>query len=142
MKRPSDSQIRIAKIMLGIMLILTGLAAFNLQNLTLENSILGINLNTTYQEYLSYAIMWIWVIPLVLWGLDINVFSRGRTRILQIIFAVFLFIISGAFVETPTLSVDIFYFLFGLIVFFAGVTGKAITKKGLKTGQKITKIRV
>lgn len=57
MKRPSDSQIRIAKIMLGIMLILTGLAAFNLQNLTLENSILGINLNTTYQEYLSYAIM-------------------------------------------------------------------------------------
>jgi hypothetical protein len=46
------------------------------------------------------------------------------------------------FVETATLSVDIFYFLFGLVIFFTGVTGKAITKKGLKTGQKITKIRV
>jgi hypothetical protein len=34
------------------------------------------------------------------------------------------------------------YFLLGFIVLFAGITGKAITKKGLKHGQKITKIRV
>jgi len=86
--------------------------------------------------------MGIGIIPLVLWGLDINLLSRGRTRILQIVFAIILFIISGMFVETPTLSVDIFYFLLWLVVFIAGVTGKAITKKGLKTGQKITKIRV
>ncbi len=39
MKRPSDSQIRIAKVVIGIMLILTGIAAFNIQNLSLENSI-------------------------------------------------------------------------------------------------------
>lgn len=142
MKRPSDKQIRIAKIMLWIMLILTGIAAFNLQNLTLEDSLFGIALNTNTKMYLSYAIMGLWVIPLVLGGLDINVLSRGRTRILQIAFAIILFIISGMFIETATLSVDIFYFLFGLIIFFAGVTGKAITKKGLKTGQKITKIRV
>lgn len=142
MKRPSDSQIRIAKVVLGIMLILTGIAAFNLQNLVLENSILGISLTPSAKEYLSYIIIGIGAIPLVLWGLDINILSRGRTRILQIAFWILLFIISGAFVETPTLSVDIFYFLLGLVVFFAGVTGKAITKKGLKTGQKITKIRV
>ena len=142
MKRPSDAQIRIAKIVLGIMLILTGIAAFNFQNLTLENSILGIALDSQAKQYVSYAIMGLWAIPLVLWGLDINVLSRGRTRILQIAFAILLFIISGAFIETATLSVDIFYFLLGLIVFIAWVTGKAITKKGLKTGQKITKIRV
>jgi hypothetical protein len=58
------------------------------------------------------------------------------------IFGVLLLIISGVFIDTATLSVDIFYFIFGLIVFFAGATGKAITKKGLKAGQKITKIRV
>jgi len=142
MKRPSDSQIRIAKIVLGIMLILTGIAAFNIQNLSLENSIFGINLDATSKQYISYIIMGIGIIPLVLWGLDINLLSRGRTRILQIVFAIILFIISGMFVETPTLSVDIFYFLLWLVVFIAGVTGKAITKKGLKTGQKITKIRV
>lgn len=142
MKRPSDSQIRIAKIVLGIMLILTGIAAFNLQNLSLEESILGIALDANTKVYVSYFIIGLWAIPLVLWGLDINVLSRGRTRILQVLFWVLLFIISGAFVETPTLSVDIFYFLLGLVVFFAGITGKAITKKWLKTGQKITKIRV
>jgi hypothetical protein len=76
--------------------------------------------------------MAIGIIPLVLGGLDINVLSRGRTRILQIVFGVLLMIISGMFVDTASLSVDIFYFLFGLIVFFAGITGKAITKKGLK----------
>lgn len=58
------------------------------------------------------------------------------------IFAIILLIVSGIFVDTATLSVDIIYFLLGLLVFFAGATGKAITKKGLKTGQKITKIRV
>lgn len=142
MKRPSDSQIRIAKIVLGIMLILTGIAAFNLQNLSLEESILGIALDANTKVYVSYFIIGLWAIPLVLWGLDINVLSRGRTRILQVLFWVLLFIISGAFVETPTLSVDIFYFLLGLVVFFAGITGKAITKKWLKTGQTITKIRV
>lgn len=142
MKRPSDSQIRVAKVILGIMLILTWITAFYVQNLSLENTIFGINLDDKAQLYTSYAIIALWVFPLILWGLDINILSRGRTRILQILFAVLLFIISGAFVETPTLWVDIFYFLLGLVVFIAGVTGKAITKKWLKTGQKITKIRV
>jgi len=142
MKRPSDKQIRTGKIVLGIMLILTWIAAFNLQNLSIEDSIFGVALNADSKLYLSYVIMGIWAIPLILWGLDINVLSRGRTRILQIAFAILLFIISWVFVETATLSVDIFYFLLGLIVFIAGVSGKAITKKGLKAGQKITKIRV
>ncbi len=142
MKRPSDSQIRISKIVLGIMLILTGIVAFRVQNLSLEDSIFGIALTGDTKLYVSYAIIALWAIPLVLWGLDINVLSRGRTRILQILFAIILFIISGMFVETANLWVDIFYFLLGLAVFFAGITGKAITKKWLKAGQKITKIRV
>jgi len=142
MKRPSDSQIRNAKIIIGVMIVLTWIAAFNLQNLSLEDNILGFNLDASAKQYLSYAIIGLWIIPIVLWGLDINVLSRGRTRILQIIFWVLLFIISGIFIETATLSVDIFYFLIWFIVFIAWVTGKAITKKWLKTGQKITKIRV
>lgn len=142
MKRPNDKQIRYAKIALWIALILIGLVAFRVQNLVLENSLFGIALDANAKFYIGHAIIALWIIPLVLWGLDINLLSRGRTRILQIIFAVLLMIISGAFIDTATLSVDIFYFLIGLVVFFAWATGKAITKKGLKTGQKITKIRV
>lgn len=50
--------------------------------------------------------------------------------------------ISTIFIDTATLSVDILYFLMGFVVALAGITGKAITQKGLKYGQKITKIRV
>ena len=142
MKRPSDKQIRYAKILLGLILILIWVVAFRVQNLELENSIFGIALDANAKVYLAYAIIAIWTIPLVLGWLDINILSRGRTRILQIIFWVLLIIISGAFIDTATLSVDIFYLLLGLIIAIAGITGKAITKKGLKAGQKITKIRV
>jgi len=116
MKRPSDKQIKISKILLGLILILIAVIALRVQNLIFEDSIFWIALDATSKEYFSYFILGLWVIPIVLGGLDINILSRGRTRILQIVFWVFLMILSGMFVETPTLSV--------------------------KTGQKITKIRV
>jgi len=142
LKRPSDKQIKISKILLGLILILLAVIAFRVQNLSLQDSFLGLALDTNSKIYLSYAILGLWVIPIVLWGLDINLLSRGRTRILQIVFWVFLMILSGVFIDAATLSVDIFYFLLGLIIAFIWITGKFITKKGLKTGQKITKIRV
>lgn len=142
MKRPSDKQIKLIKIAFGILLVLTSVLVFAVQKLSLEDNFFGISLTENYKIYLSYAIFTLGFIPLVLGGLDINILSRGRTRILQIVFGVFLMFLSGAFIETPTLSADILYFLLGLAAFFAGITGKLITKKGLKTGQKITKIRV
>ena len=124
------------------MLIVTGIVAFQVQNLELENSFFNFALDAETKNIISYLIIGLWAIPLILWGLDINILSRWYTRILQIVFWVALFIISGMFIDTPTLSVDVLYFLFWFVVFFAGVTGKAITKKWLKHGQKITKIRV
>lgn len=142
MKRPSDIQIRYAKIILWVFLIFIGIIAFWVENLKIENSVFGFSLNETAKNILAYWIIGLWVIPLLLWGLDINILSRGYTRIIQMFFWVLLLFVSGLFIETATLSVDIFYFLIGLVVFFAGLTGKAITRKGLKAGQKITKIRV
>lgn len=142
MKRPTDKQIKTIKIIFGIALILTGILAFNIQNLQIQDTIFGQVLTSEYKMYLSYAIMSLGVFPLFLGGLDINILSRGRTRILQIVFGILLMFISGLFTETATLSADILYFLLGLGVLIAGITGKVITKKGLKTGQKITKIRV
>ena len=57
MKRPSDSQIRSSKIVLGIMLILTGIVAFSVQNLALENTFFGFDLTETAKTYLSYSII-------------------------------------------------------------------------------------
>ncbi len=142
MKRPSDQQIRAGKILLGVFLLAIWFVAFRVQNLELENSIFWIVLDANMKNILSYIIIGIWGIPLLLWGLDINILSRGYTRIFQIVSWIILMIIGWMFIDTATLTVDVFYFLLGLIVAFAGITGKAITKKGLKHGQKITKIRV
>ena len=142
MKRPSDQQIRAWKILLWVALLAIGFIAFRVQNLELENSIFWVALDWEMKNILSYIIIGIWGIPLILWGLDINILSRGYTRIFQIISWIVLMIIAGIFIDRATLSVDIFYFILGLIVFFVGITGKFITKKGLKHGQKITKIRV
>lgn len=142
MKRPSDLQIRYGKIVLWILLIIIGLLAFGVQHLEIENSIFGIALTAQTKQILAYLIIAIGAIPMILGGLDINILSRGYSRILQIVFWFILMIISGIFIDTATLSVDIFYFLIGLFIAFFGITGKAITKKGLKAGQKITKIRV
>ena len=142
MKRPSDSQIRIAKIVLGIMLIATGLVAFYVQNLELENTIFWITLDMQMKQIIAYSIIIFGAIPLILWGLDLNILSRGYTRIIQILFGITLIIISGIFIDQAVLTVDIFYFLLWVVVAFAWITGKFITKKWLKHGQKITKIRV
>ena len=142
MKRPSDIQVRYAKIILGALLIIIGILAFWVQKLQIENSFFGIALDDTTKMILSYIIIALGVFPLVMGWLDLHILSRGRTRILQVIFGVLLIIISTIFIDTATLSVDIFYFILGLIVSIAGITGKAITQKGLKYGQKITKIRV
>lgn len=56
-KRPSDAHIRVLKIVLGILLILTGIVAFNIQGLLLEDSIFGIALSTQSKIYASYIIM-------------------------------------------------------------------------------------
>lgn len=66
MKRPSDTQVRYAKLALGAILILTGILAFNIQKLSLENSIFGFELTNQVKIYLSYAIMAIGAFPLVL----------------------------------------------------------------------------
>jgi hypothetical protein len=142
LKRPSDEQIRLIKIFFWVILIIVGILTFGIQNLLIENTLFGIYLSGQAKLILAYIIMALWFFPLILGGLDINILSRGRTRILQIIFGIILIVISGIFVETATLSTDIVYFLLWLFTFIAGVTGKAITKKWLKTGQKITKIRV
>ncbi len=142
MKRPSDLQIRYGKVILGITLMLTGAIAFGIQFLQLKDSFWWIDLTDTRKLYMSHIIVFFGSIPIILWWLDIHFLSRGRARILQVLFGVFIFSLSGIFVRTPTLSVDVIYLILGTVTIIAGVTWKAITQKWKKQGQKITKIRV
>ena len=142
MKRPSNAQIRSIKAWTGLALILIWVVAFYVNNLELNDTIFGIGLDDTSKIIAQYLIILLWIPLLVLWGLDISVLSRGRTRILQIVFWIFLMIVWGMFQNTPTLTVDFFYPLIWFFIIIAGISGKLITTKGLKYGQKVTKIRV
>lgn len=66
MKRPSDIQIRYAKMLLGTLLILTGILAFGVQKLQIENSIFGIALTENAKNILSYILIALGAFPLVM----------------------------------------------------------------------------
>ncbi len=142
MKRPSDTHIRYGKVLAWTLIILTGILAIWIQGLELKESIFWITLSDQGKSVVSYIIIALGVFPLVLWGLDIPLLSRGYTRIAQSLFGVLLICISWMFQETASLGAGILYFFIGLFILFAGISGKAVTKKGLRHGQKIQKIRV
>lgn len=142
LKRPSDKQIKHIKIAFSILVIIASILAVGVQNLEIQDSIFGQTLSLSAKEYIGYGIIGLGFIPLILGGLDISILTRGRTRILQAIFGVLLMYISGLFEDSATLGANIILFLLGLAAIIAGISGKLITDKGRKHGQKITKVRV
>ena len=142
MKRPSNTQIRGIKAGTGLALILIWVVAFYVNNLELNETIFGLGLDENNKFIAEHLIIALWFPLLILWGLDISLLSRGRTRILQIVFWVFLMIVWGMFQNYPTLTVDVFYPIIWFFAIIAGISGKLITTKGLKYWQKVTKIRV
>jgi len=129
MKRPSDSQIRNWKIGLGIVLVITGIIAFQVQNLEVESTLFGIELDQMQQMIVQYSIIGIGILPIILGGLNLHFLKSGKTKILQIVFGIILIYVSTLFKETASLGVDIVYFLIGLGIIIVGITGKFITKK-------------
>lgn len=142
MKRPSNTQIRVSKALFWVGIISIGIIAFYIHNLTLNDSVLGISIWESEKMIIQYSIILLWLPILILGSLDISFLSRGRTRILQIIFWIILFIVWGMFQNTPTLTIDVLYPLLGIMAIISGISGKMITTKWLKYWQKITKIRV
>lgn len=141
-QRPSDRNIRIGKVLFGLLLTITIYYNLIYQNDAIENSFLGINLSTEIQSYLKYSFLSLWIIPMITGIFDINLLKSSHVRYLQIFYSIILFIISSMIVETAHLDSDTILLLLGIIALVFGILGKAITKKWLKTGQKITKIRV
>jgi hypothetical protein len=159
-KRPSDATIRIMRIVSGLLLaIVLGLAY---EDMTVFGS----------ADIWARASLFILPVLLVLLGIfDPCMLRRKYFRTAQLLFAVILFILSysvvipkspaippvpqtasgttvsfadvaGSTVTKQPIDIGFWLFLFAFFPLLAAATGKCISKKCFKYGEKITKIRV
>lgn len=143
-KRPSDKTIIIWRIAFGLIYMITMYYNLFIQETpnTLENVFFWQEVSTQTLNYISYFIIAIWIVPVIMWATNICVAKKSIMRIVQIIFGISLFYISSKIVEGPDLDVDALVFFMAFLPFFSWITGKCITSKCMKFGEKVTKIRV
>lgn len=145
-KRPSDFTIKTARIIFGLILISSLYYNLIIQWDKLENDFIWIfkNVSESTLNIIKYVLVWLWIIPIIMWLVKICFLKKKYMRIIQIIFWIFLFYISSKIIPSDANKLDVdsligFMWIFPLI---AGITWKCITSKCLKFGEKITKIRV
>lgn len=141
-KRPSDTTIKISRIVFGLILILTLYYNLIIQNGTLESDFFWIEVSKATQNYIKYAMMALWLIPIIMWVTNVCLLKKKYMRIVQIVFSILLFYISSKIVEWPDLDVDTLVAFMWIFPLFAWITGKCITSNCMKYKEKITKIRV
>ncbi len=143
-KRPSDKTIIIWKIAFGLIYITTMYYNFFIQETpnVLENTFFWKEVSEQTLAYITYFIIAIWIVPIIMWATNICIAKKSIMRIVQIIFGISLFYISSKIVEGPDLDIDALVFFMAFLPFFAWITGKCITTKCMKFGEKVTKIRV
>ena len=142
MKRPSDKNIRIWKVLFGFIIALSAYLTFFVNGVDIQETAFWASLSLTMQFMIKYWLIALWIIPMVTGALDINIIERKYTRIIQILYAFALFWYSGMIIGGAKLGMETLYFLLAFIPLVGWITGKFLTKKGLKAGQKVTKIRV
>lgn len=142
MKRPTDKNIRIWKVLFGLIIAISAYVTFFINGVNISDNAFGQALSESTKDIIKYALVVIGTIPVITGAFDINVIERKYSRIIQIFCGIILFWYSSTIVGGAKLWVETLYFLLAFIPLVGGITGKFITKKGLKTGQKITKIRV
>ena len=141
-KRPSDKTIRIWRIIFG--LVFSWAIYYNLvyQNWEMETSYFWMEVPEDKIIYIKYTLVGLWVIPLLMWALDLCVLKSKYMRIIQIVIGIFFFYISSKIIESPSLDVDTLILVMWFFPLIGGITWKCITKKCLRYKEKVTKIRV
>ena len=142
MKRPTDKTIRTSEFIFGLIYIVVVYYNLVIQGDAIENTYFWMEVSDENITYVKHFFVSIWFIPLIKWGLWLNLLKSKYLRFSQILFGIILFYIGGKIVEWPNLDVDALIVFMWLFPLFAWITGKLITKTWLKHGQKITKIRV
>lgn len=143
-KRPSDKTIIVWRIIFGLIYMISMYYNLFIQENpnTLENIFFWQEVSANTLTYISYFIIAIWIVPVIMGVSNICVAKKSIMRIVQIIFGISLFYISSKIVEGPDLDIDALVFFMAFLPFFAWITGKCITSKCMKFGEKVTKIRV
>lgn len=138
MKRPKDKTILIGRIIFGLLFI-----AITYYNFIFLNKGLEINFIPSEKIMITkYIIVAFGLIPLIMGLTNICLLKSKYMRIIQVIFGILLIYISSAIPDSAKLDFDIIIFLMGFLPIIAGITGKCITEKCRRYGQKITKVRV
>ena len=145
-KRPSDTTIYVSRIIFWIILISSLYYNIIVQWDKLENDFIWMfeNVSESTLNIIKYVLVWLWIIPIIMWLVKICFLKKKYMRIIQIVFWIFLFYISSKIIPSDPNKLDVdaliaFMWIFPLI---AWITWKCITSKCLKFAEKITKIRV
>ena len=143
-KRPSDKTIRISRIIFWLILSFSAYYSlvYGWRELETELFFWYINLSEAWVNYVKYAIIALWLIPLTMWATNICILKSKYMRYVQIFFGIVLLYVSWLIVETPDLWVETLYWVMWLLPLWAWITWKCITTKCLRFWQKMTKIRV
>ena len=141
-KRPSDRAIKMFKILFGLIFI--SATYYNLihQWDNLNQNILWQDINSSTEIYIKYAILSLWVIPIIMWFSKICLLKKSHMRIAQILVWILLFYISSIIEESPDLEIDTLIWFMWIFPLIWGITWKCITSNCMKHKEKITKIRV
>ncbi|MDD2871613.1 MAG: hypothetical protein PHS49_06495 [Candidatus Gracilibacteria bacterium] len=141
-KRPSDTTIRISRVVFGLILVFALYYNLIIQNGAIDSNFFWVDISESTQLYIKYAIVALGIVPIYMGATNICLLKKKHMRILQSIFGILLFYISGKIVEGPDMDVDTLVAFMGIFPLFAGITGKCITSNCLKYKETITKIRV
>ncbi len=143
-KRPSDMTIMIGRMLFGMILIASLYYNLIVQWDKLETNFFWMEVPTEYITYIKYAMIALWVVPLIMWVLNICLLKKKYMRIIQIFFWITLFYISSKIIspDANKLDVDALIWFMWVLPLVAWITGKCISSKCLKHWETITKIRV
>jgi len=141
-KRPSDTTIRLARIIFGI--ILSWALYYNLiiQGDSIDSTLFFMSFTEVQLDYFKYSFTALWIIPIIMWITNMCLLKKKYIRIIQIIFGILLFYISSQIIEWPSLDVDSLILLMWIFPLLAWITWKCITTNCMRYAEKITKIRV
>ncbi|MCT4617261.1 MAG: hypothetical protein N4A38_03565 [Candidatus Gracilibacteria bacterium] len=146
MKKPADKTIRTIKIIFALLYIASLSYAFF--GLTGENSTINLvffgNDLSDYKLYIEILFIAFGLPSLASGILDKNFLKSKHTRIMQIVFGIFIIYLCGNVipVQNGLLDVTILLTIMGWFSIFSGIVGKLITKQGKRQGEKVTKVRV
>ncbi len=141
-KRPSDMTIRVTGIVFGLIILWAGYYNLIYQGDSIESTIFGNEVTDQMELYIKYSILGLGIFPLVKNIINKCLLQKKYIKYLQLFYAIALFYASSVIADSANLDFDTLLVFMGLLPLFSGITGKFITTKCLKYGEKITKIRV